>query len=150
MGLDPAEGGWAVMGQSLAHRLARPRRPVRDLGLLPLGVPPRGGGGGAALAAGHAPEQAAERRPDDVLLPVPRPGGHLLRRAALPLRLPRPLGAGDRIAAATSVRHVARARDRNPAAPPDDLSAADRSLRTALAARRNRRPARLARHGYRT
>ena len=55
MGLDPAEAGWAVLGQALAHRVARPRRLARDLGLLPLGAPPRGEGGRAALAAGHAP-----------------------------------------------------------------------------------------------
>ena len=83
-----------------------------------------------------APQQAAERRPDDVLLPVPRPGGHLLRRAALPLGLPRPLGAGDRSAPAAAVGHVARGRDRHPAAPADGLAAADRSLRPPVPARR--------------
>ena len=38
------KAGWAVVGRSLAHRVARPRRLARDLGLLPLGAPPRGEG----------------------------------------------------------------------------------------------------------
>ena len=89
-----------------------------------------------------APEQAADRRPDDVLLPVPRPGGLLLRRAALPLGLPGPVRARDRRPAAAALGHAARRGDRDPALLAAGVSAAGGALRPARAAGRNGRPAR--------
>ena len=53
----------------------------------------RGARAGAAGQAGDAAQPPAHRRPDHVLLPVPRAGGLLLRRAALPLGRARPVGA---------------------------------------------------------
>ena len=76
----------------------------------------RGAGRRAAHPRGAAAQPAAERRPDDVLLPVPRPGGAVLRRAALPLGLPRALGARHRRAAAAALAHAADRGARDPAA----------------------------------
>ena len=82
--IRPHEGGpsWAHLSPTVWLVLGGP---VCDLPLLRLGDAPGGSGQGATRQSGDAPEQAAERRPDHVLLPVPRPGGLLLRRAALPL-----------------------------------------------------------------
>ena len=91
VGLDPAEARRPVVGGPLADGLARARRAVRDLALLPLGGAPRVARPGAARPPGDAAQPAADRRPDDVLLPVPGAGGLLLRRAALPLGRARPV-----------------------------------------------------------
>src|SRR4029078_5047297 len=114
VGLDPPPRGRAVLGEPLADRLARAGRPVRDLALLHVGEPPRDAGQGAADPARNAEEQAAERRPDHVLLPVPGAGGLLLRRASLPLGHARPLGARD---GRTAPAALADARPRGDLAP---------------------------------
>ena len=57
---------------------------------------------------GDAAQPAVDRRSDDVLLPVPRAGRAVLRRAAVPLRLPRPVGARDRRAAPAALGDAAR------------------------------------------
>ena len=98
VGLDPAEGRRPVLGRHLADALARPRRAVRDLALLPLAGPPGVARRGAAREDGDAAQPAADRRADDVLLPVPRAGGVLLRRAALPLGRSRLVGDRHRCA----------------------------------------------------
>ncbi len=64
-------------------------------------------------------EPAARRRPDDVLLPVPRPGWAVLRRAAVPLGRARAVRAGDRRPAAAAVADPAGRRDRHPALLPE-------------------------------
>ena len=55
------------------------RRPVRDLALLPLGGARRGPRPRAPGPPRDVPQPAAHGRADDVLLPVPRAGGDLLR-----------------------------------------------------------------------
>src|SRR6185503_8802131 len=104
---------------SVADGLAGPRRTVRDVALLPLGDPSRRERRRAARATRDAAKQAAERRADHVLLPVPRTGGLLLRRAAVPVGLPRSVRARDRRAAVATVDHAPRCRDRHPASPPE-------------------------------
>ena len=96
--LRSSEWGWIQpkadgpdVGGVVADDLAHHRRPLLDLGLLPLAGPPGVAWPGTARADGDVPQQAADRRPDDVLLPVPHPGGVLLRRPALPLGRARPL-----------------------------------------------------------
>src|SRR5207248_5211592 len=91
VGLDPAEGRRALLGRCLADDLADPYRVVRAVGVLPLGGTAGQPRQGAARLAEAAPEQATERRCLDLLLPVPRTGGPLLRDPALPLGLPRSL-----------------------------------------------------------
>ena len=93
---------------------------------------------GAAHPSRLSPQPPAQRRPDHVLLPVPRAGGLLLRRAAVPLGLPRPLGARDRRAAPAALDHAAHRRDRHPAAAAGRVAAARRAHRTARAPRRAR------------
>src|SRR5206468_2010420 len=122
---------------------------VRALALPAVGGPPRRAGQGAARAPRDAEEQAAHRRADDVLLPVPRAGGPLLRRAALPLGLPRPVRARHRRATAAAVDHAPRRGGRVPAVPATSKPAPRRSPRAAVAAYRNARPARSARSGLR-
>ena len=118
VGLDPAQDRRSVMGRAVPDDLADHRRPLRDLALLPLAGPPGVARPGAARADGDAPQQAADRRPDDVLLPVPHPGGVLLRRAALPLGRARPLRDRDRHPAAAALRDAAGGGDRHPEAVP--------------------------------
>src|SRR5206468_9328052 len=139
MGLDSAQAGWAIVGRPLANDLAHARGSVRDLDLLPLGSTRRGEGRRAAGTPGDAAQQAADRRPDDVLLPVPRPGRLLLRRAALSVGLPGADRARDRRAAAAALDHAAGRGDRDPALVPAGVSAARRAVRPPRTARRNGR-----------
>ena len=148
VGLDPAQARRARMGGPVTDGVARPRRAVRDLALLPLAGPRRVTRRRAARAAGHAAEQAAQRRARHVLLPVPRPGGALLRGAALPLGLSRPDGARDGGAIAAALRHAADRGDRDPAPAPGRLAPARRPQRPPRAACRNRRAARAARRRF--
>ena len=141
VGLDPAEARWAVVGGAVADGVADHRRAVRDLALLPLGGSPRRSRRRAAGATRLLAKQAAERRPDHVLLPVPRTGRSLLRRSALPLGLPRPLGARHWGTAAPALGDAADRGDRHPALLPERLTSARRPQRAPRAVRRNRRPA---------
>ena len=106
------------MGGHLAVVLAHSRRLLRDLALLRMAGAPGVARAGAARAHGDAAQPAADRRPDDVLLPVPRPGRVLLRRAALPLGRARPVRARDGRAAAAALGDAPRRRDRDPALLP--------------------------------
>ena len=94
-------------------------------------------------------QSATHRRSHDVLLPVPRAGGVLLRRPALPLRGARAVRDRDRRPPAAALGHPARRGDRDPASLADDLPAARRPCRTAGAARRHGRAARSTRRGRR-
>ena len=137
VGLDPAEAGRAVVGGALADDLADPDRRVRPVALPALGGSPRVAGPGDAHPSRLSPQPPARRRPDHVLLPVPRAGGVLLRRAAVSLGLPRPVGARDRRAAAAALGHAAHRRHRHPAAAAERVAATRRSHRPARAPRRH-------------
>ena len=118
--LRSGEWGWilpqvrpALLGRALADRLARARRACSWSGCFFRWEAHRESAGqGAAHPPGHASQPPARRRPDDVLLPVPRPGRLLLRGPALPVGRPRPVRARDRCPAAAAVDHPARRRDR--------------------------------------
>ncbi len=79
-----------------------------------------GAAGGARRGAAGAPrdaaQSAADRRPADVLLPVPGAGRAVLRGAAVPVGLPRPVGDRHRRADPAAVGDAARCCDRDPAA----------------------------------
>src|SRR4051794_27402709 len=108
MGLDPSEGRRDVVGRPLSDDLADHHRSLRAVALLALGgAPPRSRTGDAG-APRLPPQPTAEWRPADVLLPVPRPGRRLLRRTAVPVRVPGALRARDRRPAAAAVRDPAR------------------------------------------
>src|SRR4029453_4577809 len=96
------------MGRALTDGLADPGRHLRDLGLLPVGGSPRLTGRGTARPPWTASQPAAQGRPDHVLLPVPGAGGSLLRRAALPLGLPRTFCPGNRRPPAAPLADIAR------------------------------------------
>src|SRR5829696_2635640 len=126
MGLDRAQARCSLVGQRLADSLADPRRTVRALALLPLGNATRLAWRRASHPPRDATESAAGRRPCHVLLPVPRAGGTLLRRSALPLGVPRAVGPGDRRSASAALRHVACSGDRDSAALASRLPASRR------------------------
>src|SRR6187402_3086414 len=144
MGMDPAEARRYRMGGTLADGLARPGRAVRRVAVLPVAGPRRVARRRAARAPGDAAEQAAERRPRDVLLPVPGAGGPVLRRPAVPLGLPGALGTRDRRPVASAVPHAPDRRDRDPEALPGRLAAARRAERPAGPVRGHGRAARRA------
>src|SRR5262249_26572999 len=114
VGLGQTEGRRYLVVGALADDLARARRRHRSLRLPAVGRASRSVREGSARAAGSAAEQAADGRADDVLLPVPRPGGTLLRRPALPLGRARPLRARYRRPADAAVADAAGGRDRHP------------------------------------
>src|SRR4029079_18020774 len=107
VGLVPGAGGRPELGRPLAVHLADDRRAVGALAVLRLAARARRSPSGAARAPGDAAEQPTRRRPGDVLLSVHGPGGHLLRRPALPLGVSGPFGAGERLTGlAASARDV--------------------------------------------
>ncbi len=116
LGLDLPQVRRTFLARALPRRVARRRRPVRLMDLLPLGKARRGPRRRASRSPGDASERPVARRPDDVLLPVPRPGRRLLRRPALPVRRARPVGARNGRPVAAAVRGPARDGDRDPEA----------------------------------
>ena len=94
------------------------------LGFLELGeAPDRGRPAGAARPGDPArPDPAV--RPDRVLLPVPAPGGPVLRGAAVPLDRARPLRDRHRRPPAPAVHQPRDHRDRRPEGLPEGVAAA--------------------------
>ena len=88
--IQPKGGGPSWAGLSPTIWLVIARFP-RALAVLPVGGETHLARRGAAGPTGDVPEPPAHGRADDVLLPVPRAGGVLLRRAALPVGRPRPV-----------------------------------------------------------
>src|SRR5207342_3825161 len=86
------EAGWTLVGRPVADHLADGGRAVRAVALRALAGAPGGARRGAVDPPRDVPQPPARRRPADVLLPVPDTGGHLLRRAAVPVGLPRAVG----------------------------------------------------------
>ena len=142
--LRSGEWGWirpkagrALVGGPVADDLARDRRFPRALAVLPVGGETHLARRGAAGAPGDVPEPPADGRADDVLLPVPRAGGVLLRRSALPVGRPRPVRPRHGGAAAAALDHAADSGARHSALPPQHLAAPRRAGRPSLAARRH-------------
>src|SRR5262249_59290679 len=84
LGVGPAQAGRTEPLQRVARGLDGAGRAVPVVVVLPMGVAAGGARGRAARAPGDAGEPAADRWPAHVLLPVLRPDGRLLRRAAVP------------------------------------------------------------------
>src|SRR4029453_14139304 len=150
VGLDQAEAGRPGLVGAVTDDLARTGRLRSALALSAVGDLAPGARQGAARSAGDAEEQAADRRPDDVLLPVPGTGRAVLRRAALPLGRTRALGARHRREADTALADAAGGSDRDPPPPAPGEPAPGRPDRPADAPPRDGDPARCARHRFRS
>ena len=86
-----------------------------------------------------ARQPAADRRPADVLLPVPGADGAVLHDPAVPVGLARPVRAGDRAADPAAVDHPAARGGRHPAVLPERVAAPGGPARAAGDVRRDRR-----------
>ena len=141
------KAGAPVVGRPVADDLADPRRACSCSGCSSAGRARRERDGRSRWSrAGDAAQPPAHRRADDVLLPVLRAGGRLLRRAAVPLGLPRPVGDRDRACACCRSRsRCCSAAVGIPQLCPNAIPRRVVRLGAARDARRRRRAARRAR-----
>ena len=135
--LRSGEWGWIqpkpdgpVVGGPLADGLARARGPLRDLALLPLaGARSRRAAGSRSCARRMLRNRQLTGGLMMFFFQYLVQAGLFFVVPALPLGLPRALGARDRRAAAAALGHAAHRRDRDPEALPERLAAAGRPLR---------------------
>ena len=97
-----------TMLRALAGDLDAPGRRRRAGALPRLGEPARRARAGRSDRPRDAAQPPAPQRRHLVPVHVPRPGGAVLRGAAVPLGRPRPVGDRDRRAAAAALAHAAR------------------------------------------
>src|SRR5689334_13688418 len=92
MGMVPSVVRQPVAARAFPRAVADPGRAGVAPGLHDPRAPARGGGGRAPGPALDVPEPPDERRPADVLLPVRRDDGTVLRDSVVPVGRARSLG----------------------------------------------------------